>query len=269
MGRDGLDAFPSVAVFDDGSELLLVDGFHRFMAAKSLGHETIRCRVYSGSKLEAGWFACGCNRSHGLRRTTADKQRAVDCALRCDSTKSDSEIARHVGVCGKTVGNYRRSLRVTSEIPESALRVGADGRSVNTTNIGKRTTKLTSTVDEKRSEVESTPPLRPTTESSEQASRAPRSAQLSPQSAADCPLQTDSWDQLRDWLQRRIRAQGHEAVWSELRCVLETLDFPIETIETIDSETSKVSIDKTPSEKTADAEPPASVLFQDWVSVEV
>ena len=71
MGRDGLDAFPSVAVFDDGSELLLVDGFHRLMAAESLGHETIRCRVYSGTKAEARWFACGCNTRHGLRRTPA------------------------------------------------------------------------------------------------------------------------------------------------------------------------------------------------------
>ena len=123
MGRDGLDAFPTVAVFDDGSELFLVDGFHRFMAAKSLEHETIHCRVYSGSKLQARWFACGCNRSHGLRRTTADKQRAVDCALRCDPTKSDSEIARHVGVSGKTVAKHRRNLRLTSEIPDSTCRV--------------------------------------------------------------------------------------------------------------------------------------------------
>ncbi len=145
---------------------------------------------------------------------------------------------------------------------------GRDGRSVNTTNIGKRTTKLGPTVNERRSEVKSTPALKPTAESSKQARPKTAFAQPSPQPVADRPLQTelqsDSWDQLRDWLQRRIQARGREAVWSELRSVLETLDFPIETIA---DETGKVSFDKTSPKKTADVEPPAPAVVEDWISV--
>src|ERR1035437_3018846 len=47
--------------------------------------------------------------------------------------KSDSAIAKHVGVDVKTVGAWRGKL--TMEIPKSTMRPGSDGRTINTANI--------------------------------------------------------------------------------------------------------------------------------------
>ena len=52
------------------------------------------------------------------------------------ASKSDHQIARHVGVDVKTVGNWREKL--TMELPQSTKRTGVDGRTINTANIGKR-----------------------------------------------------------------------------------------------------------------------------------
>ncbi len=67
-----------------------------------------------------------------------DKQRAVKAALAhpASLSLSDHQIARHVGVDVKTVGNWRDKL--TMEIPQSIKRTGSDGRTINTANIGKR-----------------------------------------------------------------------------------------------------------------------------------
>lgn len=52
--------------------------------------------------------------------------------------KSNSQIAKHVGVDEATVRNWREKLIVTSEIPKSTARTGSDGRTINTENIGRR-----------------------------------------------------------------------------------------------------------------------------------
>lgn len=251
MGRDGLEAFPSVVVFDDGSELLLVDGFHRLEAAKSLGHESIRCRVHSGNKAEARWFACGCNRSHGLRRSNADKQRAVMWALECDPTKSDAEIARHVGVCGNTVAKYRDQLASTSKIPESNQRVGADGRLMNTANIGSRSRQPK-------------PKVKKQADQSDCTSAAAADQQSPPTGQPDegGHSETDGWAQLREWLQCLVEERGHQAVWAQLRGVLDALDFDI-------ASTGEPSPQEEVSGGEADPEGSTSAVVQDWVSVEL
>jgi len=48
---------------------------------------------------------------------------------------SDHQIARHIGVDVKTVGNWREKL--TMEIPQSTKRTGHDGRTINVTKIGR------------------------------------------------------------------------------------------------------------------------------------
>ena len=52
--------------------------------------------------------------------------------------KSDSAIAKHVGVDAQTVANWRGKLVVTSEIRKSITRTGSDGRTINTANIGRK-----------------------------------------------------------------------------------------------------------------------------------
>ena len=50
---------------------------------------------------------------------------------------SDGKISKHVGVDDKTVAKYRAELQSTSEIPKSSRRTGRDGRTIDTSNIGR------------------------------------------------------------------------------------------------------------------------------------
>lgn len=77
----GGDVFPPLSVVRDGAGAdYLVDGFHRLAAMKRLGHTVVRCEVTSGDFSAALRAALGANAAHGLRRTNADKRRALAAA---------------------------------------------------------------------------------------------------------------------------------------------------------------------------------------------
>jgi len=129
--------FPPVKVMHDGDNYWLYDGFHRVRAARKIGLEKIDADVEQGTKEDAQWASLAANKRHGLRRSQADKRRAIKRALKGWGTdKSDREIARHVGCDHKTVGKYRDEQERTGEIPQSEKRTGADGRIIDTSNIG-------------------------------------------------------------------------------------------------------------------------------------
>jgi hypothetical protein len=143
--RDALAAgaiFDNIAAFFDGSVYWLADGFHRAMAYKSAGRSHIPGNVYKGGKREAILFAAGANATHGLKRTNADKRRAVTILLGDAewATWSDHEIARRCGVTHQFVGTVRRELSPppTSNIASAPARKAADGRTMNTANIGRK-----------------------------------------------------------------------------------------------------------------------------------
>ncbi len=75
-------AFPPVIVYFDGTEYWLADGFHRVAAARKIERETIEAEVLDGDARQAILHGIGANASHGLRRTQADKRRAVERLLR-------------------------------------------------------------------------------------------------------------------------------------------------------------------------------------------
>ena len=129
--------FPPVIVFYDGADYWLADGFHRIQGAENAGRSDIACEVYQGTKQDAQWYSFGANKANGLRRTNRDKQRALRAALTHDNagTLSDHQLAVHVGVDVKTVGNWR--VKLTMEIPQSTKRKGRDGRTIDVTRIGK------------------------------------------------------------------------------------------------------------------------------------
>lgn len=131
--------FPPVVVFYDGSEYWLADGFHRCKAAFGIGRDEIACDVKQGTREDAQWYSFSANKTNGLRRTNDDKQRAVKAALMHPqgAGKSDGQIASHVGVSVITVGRWRDKLGLTITKLESGSRVGRDGRTINTSNIGK------------------------------------------------------------------------------------------------------------------------------------
>lgn len=117
--------FPAIRVVDDGSDLWLVDGFHRHAVELKLKRKTISALVTKGTREDAQWLACAANR--GLARTQADKRAAVKAALAHPKSAgmSDRAVAAFVGVGGHLVASLRtpqvRESR-TSDIPDSEPR---------------------------------------------------------------------------------------------------------------------------------------------------
>lgn len=132
--------FPPLLVVFDGAEYWLVDGFQRRWAAIKAKIEKFKCLVIEGTREDARWLSYGANKDHGLPRTNDDKKNAVLAALKHPkgAKKSDGQIAEHVGVSDRMVNKYRAELEVTSKLSESPKRTGRDGRTTNTTNIGRK-----------------------------------------------------------------------------------------------------------------------------------
>ena len=115
---------PPLTVFFDGTEYWPADGFHRLLAAKRIGRKNILADVKKGSREDAAWAACAANQTHGLRRTQADKRKAVEIALRLRPEKSARVIADHCGVADHLVAEVRS--RCVIHAPGHV--VGKDGK---------------------------------------------------------------------------------------------------------------------------------------------
>lgn len=115
--------FPPVVVFNDGRGFYLADGFHRVLASQRAGKVDVAADIRKGTPADARWFSSGCNVTHGLRRTNADKRRAVEIALSLKPGNSDRAIADHCGVGHSLVSSMR-------QVSESATcpRMGQDGK---------------------------------------------------------------------------------------------------------------------------------------------
>jgi hypothetical protein len=72
---------PPVIVFFDSSVYWLASGFHRLRAHLLVGRKVILAEIRKGGLRDAILCACGQNAEHGLRRTSADKARAVGMLL--------------------------------------------------------------------------------------------------------------------------------------------------------------------------------------------
>lgn len=140
--------FPPVDVVHDGTAYWLVDGFHRFFAHKKLNRPQIRAKVATGLQAEAQWRSLSANKTHGLRRTNADKAKAVAKALKLRPDLGDGVLADHVGVHIDTVVKYRRASETPSTYrnpvsggTRSTVRTGRDGRAINTARIGRHSSR--------------------------------------------------------------------------------------------------------------------------------
>ena len=150
------DTFPPVTLVGEW----LVDGFHRYYAARDTGRTEIEAEIAEGTTFEdASWHAISVNQTHGLRRTNADKRRATEIAIRHSRSAdaSNRAIAEWIGVSEGLVRRVRDDL----SIPAAPVVVGRDGVSRN--------------VEEQRGTVE--PPTLPSapTDSSGQVERDERS----------------------------------------------------------------------------------------------
>jgi hypothetical protein len=105
------DEFPPVLAYFDGVHYWLTDGYHRYHAHKKAEKVSILCTVVNGTFRDAVLHATGVNSKHGMRRTHADKRKAVMTLLDDFewSDWSNSEIARQCGVSPTFVANLRDS----------------------------------------------------------------------------------------------------------------------------------------------------------------
>lgn len=119
---------PPVEVYRDGAETWMADGFHRLQAHVEAGKRTIRAEIHKGGRAEARWASIGANLEHGLRRTNADKRRAVTMALEDRPQASDQLIADHCGVSSVYVQQTRRTLASQGVNCLPPERIGRDGK---------------------------------------------------------------------------------------------------------------------------------------------
>jgi len=105
------DEFPPVLVYFDGISYYLTDGYHRYHAHKRAEKVSILCEVVHGTFRDAVLQATGVNSKHGMRRTHADKRKAVMTLLEDFEWMdwSNAEIARHCSVSPTFVANLRDS----------------------------------------------------------------------------------------------------------------------------------------------------------------
>lgn len=109
---DPATVFPPIVVYFDGREYWLADGFHRVAAWDRVGRTEVPAEIRQGDRRQAVLHSCAANAAHGLRRTNADKRRAVMTLLEDDewSQWSDREIARRCRVHHATVAKCREEM---------------------------------------------------------------------------------------------------------------------------------------------------------------
>src|SRR5437763_11774168 len=100
---------PPLTVGRDGESYSVVDGHHRYEAAVLGGLTEVRCEIIPGGRSDAILAAAAANATHGLRRSNADKVRAVQMVLgeTAAADWSDRQIARHCGVSQPLVSKLR------------------------------------------------------------------------------------------------------------------------------------------------------------------
>lgn len=104
--------FPPITVFADGIEYVIADGHHRYLAAKKIGAKKIEANVEPGSVRDAILFSVGTNAKHGLRRTLADRRKAVTILLQDEewTTWSNAKIAEKCCCSVELVARIRQDI---------------------------------------------------------------------------------------------------------------------------------------------------------------
>jgi hypothetical protein len=130
--------FPPVEVFEDDGIYWLADGFHRHAAAVKAGIPTLMANIRKGSKRDALLHSVGANADHGLRRTNADKRRAVRRLLVDAEWQSwgDNEIARRCRVSQPFVASIRRASSNGLKMPTRRAQRNGTTYSIRTGRIG-------------------------------------------------------------------------------------------------------------------------------------
>lgn len=120
--------FPPITLFYDGTKYWLADGFHRLLAVKRNGGDSIEADVQPGSRSDALKHALGANATNGLYRTNADKRNVADIALREWPDLSNAYLADVCKVSGELVRKIRTELVESGQLAKTERVTGRDGK---------------------------------------------------------------------------------------------------------------------------------------------
>ena len=120
--REG-GSLPPITVFGD----YVADGFHRYAAHESAKLTTISTITHRGGLREPVLHSCQANAAHGLRRTNADKRRAVLKLLADPEWQkwSDRRIAKAAAVSNAFVSDLRAEAIDSPRILQRKVERGA------------------------------------------------------------------------------------------------------------------------------------------------
>ena len=120
------DALPPITVQRD--TLILIDGYHRMLAAPLRISDLIRAVQVDVSEDELADEAVRLNVAHGVRLSAEERQRAVRGMLKRHPDWSNGRIAEWCGASERTVVTVRGKMLASQEIAATKQRLGADGR---------------------------------------------------------------------------------------------------------------------------------------------
>lgn len=156
---ENIASLPPVTVYFDGVEYYLVDGFHRVSAHEKANCKVITCKVVPGTLRDAVLYACGANDEHGLRRSNADKRRAVEKLLRDEEWggRADRWVAEQAKVSNHLVASVREELFPTKKTTRQPGEFPVDKKSMVNPVDEKPATRTVESKDGKVREVVSAP----------------------------------------------------------------------------------------------------------------
>lgn len=117
-------ALPAILVQESSSRI--VDGMHRFEAAKLRGEETIPVRLISCSDEDAFILAVKANTWHGLPLSRADRMAGARQIVEWHPDWSDRAIGAATGLSAKTIAGIRRHCADDGQ--QLGKRLGRDGK---------------------------------------------------------------------------------------------------------------------------------------------
>lgn len=108
---------PPLDLFPDGMGSYWVgDGWHRSLAYRLAKVKVVEARLHNGGRPAAVLFACRANERHGLRKTPADRRRAVHLLL-TDPDWAGRSAAWVAEACGVGVNDVLRARKETGVVP--------------------------------------------------------------------------------------------------------------------------------------------------------
>ncbi|GAA0495162.1 ParB/RepB/Spo0J family partition protein [Streptomyces olivaceiscleroticus] len=106
----------------------VIDGMHRWRAARLRGQREILVRFYDGDDEDAFIVAVETNNAHGLPLSQADRTAAAARIIHARPRWSDRRVASVTGLSATTVGAIRRRSADGSGRASAPARVGRDGK---------------------------------------------------------------------------------------------------------------------------------------------